>query len=76
MGIRYDFGEILVALIILGQHPQVIGLMILTPRLFIIFMVCDHVSFTSDDRFDPAFLGLLDEIDGTKKITMIGQGHG
>jgi hypothetical protein len=50
--------------------------MILTPRLFIIFMVCDHVSFTSDDRFDPAFLGLLDEIDGTKKITMIGQGHG
>ena len=50
--------------------------MIFAARLFIIFMIRNHVSLAPDDRFNSALLGLLDEIDGTKKITMIGQGHG
>ena len=49
--------------------------MIFTTRFLIILMVCYHVTFTSDDRFDPALLSLFDEIDGPEKITVIRESH-
>ena len=76
MGIGNHFGKILVPLIILGQHSQMVRLMIFTARLFIIFMVCDHIALATDNWLNSPFFGLLNEINRPKEITMIGQGHG
>ena len=76
MGIGNHFGKILVPLIILCKHSQVVRLVIFTARLFIIFMVRDHIPLASDNWLNSSFLRLLNEIDCAKEITMIRQGHG
>ena len=75
MGIGNDLGQILIALVSLGQHPDVIGFVIFPARFLIVLVIGHHIALAPDDGLDSALFRLLDEVDRTEQIPMIGQGH-
>ena len=65
----------MIALKILCQKAEVIGLMIFPTRAFVVFMVGYNVSLASNDWLDSTLLRIFDKRYGSKKIPMIRQGH-
>ncbi len=76
VSVRDHLGKVLVALVGLGQHPDMVRLVVLAPGLLIVLVVGHHVALAPDDGLDPALLRLLDEIDRPEQVAMVGQGHG
>ena len=72
--LRRQPDQILVALFVLGQHQQVVVLVIRSFRAMVLGLA--HVKLASQDRLDALFLGRIEEVHRPIDISVVRHGDG